>query len=88
MLDFVKNFFFFFFCGHHVKYAFVFCETHTIINKDLYAAISYDVVHNMHEKSKSSDEVRNGKVISTIPWPFKTTKKYYNLKIRECLLEN
>ena len=31
---------------------FMFCETQTIINKDLYVVISYDVVHNMHAKFK------------------------------------
>ena len=31
---------------------FVFCETQTIINKDLYVVISYDVVHNLHAKFK------------------------------------
>ena len=31
---------------------FVFYKTRTIINKDLYAAISYAIVHNAHAKSK------------------------------------
>ena len=48
MLNPYKNIFFF---GHHVKNDYVFLQTHTFINKDLYKVISYDI-HNMHAKSK------------------------------------
>ena len=48
MLNPYKNIFFF---GHHVKNDYVFLQTHTFINKDLYTVISYDI-HNMHAKFK------------------------------------
>ena len=40
------------FLGPSCQTDILFCKTHTIINKDLYTIISYDVVHKMHAKSK------------------------------------